>query len=152
MGKRRKRKQPAVKPASAPVGPANPVEEEAPPEATTRHATPDHDHARGDDQRSVPEQTAAPPRVSDPSGTAPLPLPGGIGAFYRHLHPRRVRRRSASFSATLGLGLAALICLGVATLSGWRHPGAGIDTRRYHYLVRATSLAAGAGPLGHYGG
>ena len=40
---------------------------------------------------------------------------------------------------------------GISTQSSWTHPGAGVDARRYHYLVRATSLAAGDGPLGHYG-
>lgn len=42
----------------------------------------------------------------------------GLTAFYLHLHPRLVRRRSAGAGATLGLGLATLFSLLVATLSG----------------------------------
>jgi hypothetical protein len=41
----------------------------------------------------------------------------------------------------------------VATVAApqWRHIGAAADPRGYTYLVTATSLAHGEGPLGHYG-
>ncbi len=43
---------------------------------------------------------------------------------------------------------------GVATTTGranWRHVGAAVDGQGYTYLVSAISLAAGEGPLGHFG-
>ncbi len=42
----------------------------------------------------------------------------GLGAFLLHLHPRLVRRRTLTLRATLGLGLATLVSLGLVTLTG----------------------------------
>ena len=43
---------------------------------------------------------------------------GGLSAFYLHLHPRSVRRRSLSLGPTLGLGLATVLAMVLAAVSG----------------------------------
>jgi quinol-cytochrome oxidoreductase complex cytochrome b subunit len=88
------------------------VESEAPVVAVEREAPP----AAAPVERPVAPAPPSPrSRVSD---DAPLSRSGGLTAFFLHLHPRAVRRRSAGLSATLGLGLATAVSLGIATISG----------------------------------
>ncbi len=66
-------------------------------------------------EQGLPNPQAAPRLVSSPKAVREG---NGLISFYLHLHPRLVRRRSSQIHATLGLGLAALVALGIATLSG----------------------------------
>ena len=69
------------------------------------------------DVAAEPAQSTSPP---DRSAVEPAASARGAGltAFWHHLHPPRVRRRSITFGATLGLGLATVSALALAVVSG----------------------------------
>jgi quinol-cytochrome oxidoreductase complex cytochrome b subunit len=129
MGKRSRRdrqrdeKAPGREPAANPT-PA-PLEEPAPGEPSVEAPTPDEPSdpvepsvvAAPAVEASVAENEARrleAPALERPETTRPS---NGLGGFLLHLHPR-IRRRTLSPRATLGLGIASLVALAVVTVSG----------------------------------
>ena len=69
------------------------------------------------------------------------------GNFLLHVHPERVRRRTLDFTTTLGLGVIAMVLLGVLLITGvvlmfWYVPLPGVA------YDRMVDLTAGALPIG----
>jgi len=115
--KRKGRKQPGAEAPSTSSGVA--ALDEAPGPAPA--LTPEAETGTETEAETAPAPAPAPEPETAPepkSRPAIAPTGGGLSDFYRHLHPRQVRRRSGQLSSTLGLGLATLVCLGLATLSG----------------------------------
>ena len=78
-------------------------------DATTAEA----DSSAQDETASDADRDAIAPPL-----TCPPRVDAGLTAFWHHLHPPRARIRSARLGATIGLGLATLVSLAIATASG----------------------------------
>jgi len=106
-----------------------PADRASAPGATVESPPPDDDEATGpgvseaedaeEEETAPPEERELTPEPAPPDEPPPSPrTSNGLSGFLRHLHPPRIRRRSAGPGATLGLGVATLVAVAVATVSG----------------------------------